>query len=265
MGRAKDDVSAFRKTTEQVQSGLDENRREVAEFMNGAADRAGEFSMRFGTFEEGFRRDRDNVDRTLGEARSKFLQADEKMREVSQWLVAGQAEQEHIKKEQEDMKKRNAEFLSTTSKDYEDFKTARAQKDEKWMNSVDFEVTRLKDKLLGGGSFVINEKSPTQLNPPLGDGKLNPLVVRVKRVKAKEVLGMTIQDSMGSIVLQPADLLVNSSLRFTSAGYNYTLTLRYITELLLNSDQAGIDLTWEKVGEHQSVRASAQEETAGRR
>jgi hypothetical protein len=256
VSHAKDDVSSFRKTTEQVQAGLDENRRQVADFMSGAADRAGEFAQRFGTFEEGFRRDRENVDRSLTAAGDRFKDADHMLSQANRAL-------EDARKEQEGMRRDYTAFKEGMNEDYKSFKTSRVsdfdrftKSEADWRNTVDKNVSSLEQKLLGGGTFVINEKSPTQLNPPLADGVRNPLTVRVKRVSSKELLGLKIQDSTGNVVVQPVDLLVNESVSFRSGEYSYTLTLRYITELFMNSDQAGIDLTWERI--HQPAAQAVQ-------
>jgi hypothetical protein len=117
------------------------------------------------------------------------------------------------------------------------------------------DIAGVKDKLYGGASYVLLEKSQNPIRLILGDpnspdlnkrGKAEIIKIQVYRVHRNDISGLKIIDEDGNILVDRPEVRVNESIKFPLSNYVFTMTLRYVTELPFRSDQAGVDLRWEK-------------------
>jgi hypothetical protein len=113
------------------------------------------------------------------------------------------------------------------------------------ISSLTGDVENLKAQVFGTGSYVVREK---QRNPIVTGvpGSEQELIIEVGVLDADTLHNLRIYGPKLIQVQELGDYALGRQTNFTIGKYKYSLTARYILELLWSSDAAGIDLTWSK-------------------
>lgn len=249
---AKRGVDSFSQTSEAVLKGFDNSQQQTAKFMEMNNQQVANL----------MRQSHDQISGVMADARANAHDITTRFSGAQADLKVYQSELEKKTRAAEQMLNDAGDRLKDTHDELnmlratnedavKQFRTFQAEeKNERakladQVGGVTGKIQAVEDTLLGTGSYVIEEKSPTKIDT--GGGLL---VVRLKRIDPGELKEVRLEDKDGNAVLVGGrdmfNLLLQNPKRFEANGYVYTISLRYITELWLGSDQAGIQLSWKK-------------------